>query len=95
MYFTNEFELEVNGNEYFIEVEGEQFEEDDQLFHSISSITIKDSVGNLVESDHPDYFDIKQEVNNREFDLEVHESDFEREDTGEIYDYNREKGVFE
>lgn len=77
MYFSDEFEYEAtNGMTFYIEVDGEAFDEHGEVFKEIKTISISNDDGEI-DNTHECYNEVVNEVHNRDYEVEVHSSDFE------------------
>lgn len=74
--FDRNFSIEVNGNEYFVEVVGVMEDYYGANSPVIDKVFIEDSNGNMVESGHEDYDDILNELDEAISDIEYEEEMF-------------------
>jgi hypothetical protein len=83
--FQIEFEHEAsNGQVYCIEVEGNKFF-DEESFTEISSLVIHDEIGNEIDSSDPIYNELHTEAFEREYEVEIHNSNFDYYDSVENF----------
>ncbi len=75
--FDRNFSIEVNGNEYFVEVAGVMEDWYGASSPVINKVFIEDAEGNVVESGHEDYDDILNELDEAVSDIEYEEEMFE------------------
>lgn len=73
MKFQEEFEFEIDDITYNIEVTGRAVTD---YSTEVESVTVTDPLGNELEQDHPHYLKAWEEATEREYDLELHEGDF-------------------
>jgi hypothetical protein len=71
MIFKDEFEYDVDGITYSVEVEGVLTE----LETILNKVTIEDNY-EAIDSDHKDYHEIYDYAQNREYEVEEHHTDF-------------------
>ena len=77
MTFRDEYEYEVDGQTFYVEVEGEKFEEDSYIYTEITSVLICDETGQTVDSDNEHYLEIYRDAKERDYDIELHSRDFD------------------
>lgn len=78
MQFNDEFEFETkDGNVYDVEVTGKLTSEGT----TVEEVQIFDSLGNLLDDEHDDYAEVHVEAMSREYEPEVHSSDFDHYET--------------
>jgi hypothetical protein len=78
MKFNDDFEFEAStGEVFYLSVVGEKFIEDGQIYTEIMSVEAADESGDLVEQDHPLMSEINEEAQYRDYDIEIHSSDFD------------------
>lgn len=76
MNFRDEYEFELDGATFYVEVEGERYLDEGKTITELSTIDISDSDG-PIDSDHQHYFTIRRDAEEREYELEVHSRDFD------------------
>lgn len=74
MEFKDEFELEMGGKTFFVEVEGEMSVEGDV---DLNAVIIRDELGQLLGAEDESYGEVLTEVNLRDYEIELHEADFD------------------
>lgn len=77
MKFSDEFEVEVAGNTYYVNVEGRKARQDTKIVNDIEFIEIHDELGELVDVDHENYEEVYQDALDREYEFEVHSANFD------------------
>lgn len=82
MIFRDDYEYEVGGQTYYIEVEGTQVIEDDELFTEVNAISITDEAGNILDEEHEHYSEIFRDAQEREYEVEEHNTNFDYYDYG-------------
>jgi hypothetical protein len=70
--FKDEFELELNGNTFYVEVEGDA---SDGI--EVTDVKIFDDFGHPVDDTHEYYDDIYNEAVIRDYEVEEHSRDFD------------------
>ena len=77
MKFREEFEHEIEGKIYNVEVSGEAVTD---YSVEIETVRVTDGLGNELEEDDPDFLIAREEAENRDYDLELHNTDFDTYD---------------
>lgn len=74
MLFKDEYEDIIDGQTFFVEVEGVALGNGEYKFNNI---LFTDGMGDTVEDDHPLFEALQDRLFSREFELEVHSTDFD------------------
>lgn len=80
MYFNDEYELELDGETFCVEVEGDTYLEEGVQFYELDSVSISDEIGNSLDEEHPKYDAVKQDALDRAYEVEIHSRDFDHSD---------------
>jgi hypothetical protein len=72
MHFKDEFEYEIKGQTYYVEVSGQLTDYGTEL----DNVTISDDMGEI-DSTHEHYDEIYSYTQDRDYEVEVHHTDFE------------------
>lgn len=77
MNFSDEYEYELDGFTYYVSVSGQMRNIEGHIVPDLDFIQIYDDMGELVDVGHDHYEIIYQDALDREYELELHTTDFD------------------